>query len=381
MLEKTVSILETTVTKGKLSTAEAVLCATELHQTCKGSGPKNRYLYTPLREAEANLRDLAYASANGFLTPGQVRKDAKVILKSVLSSVSNIAERAKVSIASLAATLDPSTGQEPVVLGEQSDLDTKSVNAYYEQTRRVPRRLKRPFSVITKIPLVVIGLYGERLAKLRALVKVNTFVESYCVVENQMLFGLDVTKLRDEVGAKKVADADFLYEYASDILSTYEGSEPLSIASEKMHTYGAVHYFWVMPTRLLNKIISKIGGNFADEWDLIRKANMAVFDREDRNITDERLDLIFSLAARGKKIDDIVEKVQLSKVTGPSLVSRLLLGEEMPERTFTLRGKYKDKIKERHRELVRLRQLTEAHDKVTPVLHQGPYRFWRDPKH
>lgn len=425
MLDKTVSVLTEAADKGRLLSKQAAAVLDDLKNTLRGQTPKNRFLYVPLREAEGNVRDLLHASENGLLTPTQVKREARQILRQVITASEGIIERAKHGIDALAVALG---GQEqPAVLGETTDLDPGKVKEFYAQTAKVPTSLSRSWKLIPKVPLVVLGLYGERLAKLRAFLKVSTLVESYIVVENQMLFGISqkhvdqvISEYKKSIRSRRKTsasddeemyedrkkdrehqqvvervgnivrmhkkkkgvqdDEDVLHSYVNEVLS--ESPEPLSVASETSHMHGSVRYFWVMPTRKLNAIITKVGGNFSEEWDLVRKSLRLEREEPKETITDETFPLIFRMAKMDKTVEQIAAKVGFSKITGPALVARILLGEEYADQTKDLRDKYRDLLRKKHQLFVKQKQESANKRRVQVLVNPargvfGPNRFWR----
>lgn len=230
------------------------------------------------------------------------------------------------------------------LLVEGDDRTKAVVDQYYQRTAKLPASFKQNGGVLlTRNPLVVIGVYGPTVDKLRSHgVVITEFAEGYYVFENQLLLGLDTAMLKNKHGVNP-SNENAVFDFATDILSQYnaKAGKKLAFANEEARMFKGLLYFWMLPDRQLSMILSRVA-NIGEQWGFPTRQTMVNPERDDRNVTETKIEIIFKEALRGTDVRVIAEKVGLK----PSLVAALMRGTEMPSETYehrkTLNNAYRE---------------------------------------
>lgn len=359
--------------------AKVADCMTELVAGLPTHGSL-RMLRSHAKSITCTARDLAYAVDKEVLS----HKQALAELQGLVAQASELRQlvdelpegfaEAKAKPLSVDAQAhsggsDLEALEEATTLAADVEVDQKMIDSYYKRVRKVPSEVTKNDGVVllSNIPLVVIGLFGEPLEQVRRLLKASQFVEGYVVLDNQLLLGIDSRNLVKEYGERKAKDIDFVANVVRGLLEEHNqrSSTPLVLVNDYMpQRKGSVVYWWVMPERILDRIIAKVR-NFGQEWAFPSKHELHG-TKPHNKLMPERVELVFKFAIRGLDLKEIAEKTGYR----PDLILRLLRGEEAPDMTRELRKRYAAALKQQQGRLnaQRLRQeVQEKGAKVKPV--------------
>lgn len=300
------------------------------------------------KELSANMRDLNYAVNNDILTTAKVNEE--------LSALKNTTSTLKTLIKELPEGFDKKKGivaeaneQEPEVTSTiGTEVDTKLVNDYYTKTSRLPKSITKNNGIILlqKIPIVVLGIFGSPLEQLKRFIKIVSVMDGYSVFDKQYLLGFDTSVLAKQV---EVKNEDKMWEFASEtlnLINTKINTNKLALVSDTPRRLGNVLYYWVMPERILTRIL-KYTHHISDEWAFFSKHELQG-DKANNSVTEIKIDLVFKMANAERPLQEIAVKTGL-KIP---LIQRLLSGEELADKTRQLREKRKKILKSRHSSLV-----------------------------
>lgn len=347
-----------------------------------------------LKNIVANVRDLTHAVKKEVLSPRQVRQELKLLratvrqdLKAAGADLPDTVDDPEAMAAARRTGTKAADLDNRTVLGDSDadvEVNRKLVNQYHKKYNALPDKIKEHggTTLVNKAPVIVTGIMGAALEKLRALIRVRQFIEGYIVMENQFLLGIDEDEFRERHGGGPT-DPQYI-KYANEILDHYNSraSTPLALVSENYRRKGRVLYFWVMPEKVLNYVMRR-GVSFDTEWGLPSKIKYTNNRSPNKKLTDERLELIFRLAIKGLDLQQITNKVWPDKESRPTtaelLIARLLRGEEDPERTQPYRERYtKVMNKQYHRKSEFMKQKRQVDLELHKGMKKSPHKIRND---
>jgi len=242
-------------------------------------------------------------------------------------------------------------------MGESAAGDEKQaemVNEYYERTAKLPSNYRKNGGVLlVRNPVVVIGVYGPALERIRSLgVAVREFIEGYTVFDNQLLLGFDLDVLAEEHGIKRTGDKKAsakLKTFAEDILGQYNTrhSRQFSLVNDVPQMFNGLAYYWLLPDRQLTLLRTRFP-QLKESWGFPTRTSRLSTKVDKKNVTDDKLEHIFNMAFKGRTVEFMAEKLNLA----PGVIAAILNGTELPHKTIDKRRELRKLQQQYHSQFV-----------------------------
>lgn len=308
-------------------------------------------------EINSMVTDLSYAAANDLIEDSILHRDIEVVVaksKHLVEICSGLPEDADAPVRRGGISADELSAADVTTATKEVDpAQVRRVEDYYRKAQKIPSTIKGNHGVdmMTKIPIIVVGIFGDPIQKIGQYVKINEFVDGYAVFESQIIVGIDDSFIAKEYGQRKVHDESFALSIVKDLIESYNKKKPnesLAFVSDNSQRRGRVRWWWIMRERVLSRILNRVHGFGGDNIEWAFPSRIQLSGKKDNNrLEPAKVEFVFKLWIRGAEIEEIAEQTGYK----PALIKALISGNEAPEMTRDLRRVYQIALKQRRERL------------------------------